>query len=187
MARGADGPHGPVSEDDQLVLVRLRAPALEALLRGDLDAASRAAGAPLTPWLLEEGWLWRIRLDQLAENPADAEWIARAAQCEDGPDAGSVVGHIGCHGGPDDRGMVEVGYTVDPVFRRRGHARAMLTQLLQQLQDDPRVRVVRATIAPDNVASLATIAGLGFTHAGEQWDEEDGLELVWERPVAGAR
>ena len=28
--------------------------------------------------------------------------------------------------------------------------------------------------------SLATIAGFGFTHVGEQWDEEDGTEHLYE-------
>jgi RimJ/RimL family protein N-acetyltransferase len=42
---------------------------------------------------------------------------------------------------------------------------------------------VRATISPDNAASLATIAGFGFTENGEQWDEEDGRELIFERPA----
>jgi hypothetical protein len=34
---------------------------------------------------------------------------------------------------------------------------------------------------PDNEGSLATIAGFGFVKVGEQWDEEDGLEFVFER------
>ena len=49
--------------------------------------------------------------------------------------------------------------------------------------DEPGVRAVRATISPDNAASLATIAGVGFTPNGEQWDEEDGLELIFDRPA----
>jgi RimJ/RimL family protein N-acetyltransferase len=42
--------------------------------------------------------------------------------------------------------------------------------------------VVRASISPDNVASLALIRSLGFEQRGEQWDEIDGLELIFERP-----
>lgn len=42
---------------------------------------------------------------------------------------------------------------------------------------------MRATISPDNTASLATIAGFGFAEVGEQWDQEDGLELVFEVPA----
>ena len=33
------------------------------------------------------------------------------------------------------------------------------------------------------MASLATIAGFGFAEAGEQWDDEDGLELIFEIPA----
>jgi RimJ/RimL family protein N-acetyltransferase len=36
------------------------------------------------------------------------------------------------------------------------------------------------SIAPDNEASLAMAAKLGFVRVGEQMDEEDGLELVFE-------
>ncbi|WP_171165754.1 hypothetical protein [Streptomyces sp. I05A-00742] len=32
-------------------------------------------------------------------------------------------------------------------------------------------------------ASLATISGFGFVEVGEQWDEEDGRELVFEVPA----
>jgi len=37
-----------------------------------------------------------------------------------------------------------------------------------------------ASVAPDNLASLAIVRKLGFVQTGEQWDDEDGLELVWE-------
>ena len=37
-----------------------------------------------------------------------------------------VVGRAGFHGPPDAGGMVEVGYAVDPDFRRRGNAIAAL-------------------------------------------------------------
>jgi RimJ/RimL family protein N-acetyltransferase len=43
---------------------------------------------------------------------------------------------------------------------------------------------VRASVRPDNVASLATIAGFGFRKVGEQWDPEDGLENVYVRVSA---
>jgi RimJ/RimL family protein N-acetyltransferase len=59
----------------------------------------------------------------------------------------------------------------------------MLTALLRRAADEPGVRTVRASISPGNTASLATIAGFGFQPAGEQWDEEDGLELLFERPA----
>jgi ribosomal-protein-alanine N-acetyltransferase len=158
--------------------VKLPPAALDALVAADLAAASAAAGHRLSDYLVSERWLWEIRRDQLARDPASAEWIARAAVAE--PE-GVVVGHGGFHGPPDADGMVEVAYSVDPAYRRRGYARAMLAALLERAAAEPAVRVVRASISPDNVASLATIAGFGFARVGEQWDEQDGLELLFER------
>jgi [ribosomal protein S5]-alanine N-acetyltransferase len=163
-------------------LVPLPPEAMSALVAGDLAAAGAHAGVPLTDYLASPDctWLWRLRLDQLAADPDSASWVARA-----GVDVrtGAVVGHAGFHGPPDAAGMVEVGYSVDPLWRRRGYARALLRELLRRAAEEPGVRTVRATIGPDNAASLATIAGFGFTHVGEQVDEVDGLELVFERPA----
>jgi ribosomal-protein-alanine N-acetyltransferase len=158
--------------------VKLPPAALDALIAGDLPGAGAAAGHPLSDYLVAERWLWEIRREQIARDPASAEWIARAAVAEPG---GVVVGHGGFHGPPDTDGMVEVAYSVDPAYRRRGHARAILAALLERARAEPAVRVVRASISPDNAASLATIAGFGFAQVGEQWDEDDGLELLFER------
>jgi RimJ/RimL family protein N-acetyltransferase len=165
-------------------LVQLSPEALAALIAGNLPAASAATGVALTEYLASESWLWRIRLDQIRADPASANWIARAAVTE--PD-GIVVGHGGFHGPPDPDGTVEVAYSVDPAHRRRGYARAMLAALLAHADADPAVRAIRASIRPDNAASLATIAGFGFTKIGEQWDPEDGLEDVYLRPSPAPR
>jgi RimJ/RimL family protein N-acetyltransferase len=162
----------------EIRFVPLSPETMTALIDGDLAAASRTAGIELSPYLLTEGWLWRIRRDQIAADPASADWVVRAA----GDVAtGQVVGHGGFHGPPDDEGTVEVAYSVDPVWRRRGYAKAILAALLERAGAEPAVRAVRASIRPDNVASLATIKGFGFRKVGEQWDPEDGLEWVFRR------
>ncbi|GAB1640444.1 GNAT family N-acetyltransferase [Krasilnikovia sp. MM14-A1259] len=160
--------------------VQLSPAALSALIDGDLAAASTAAGHPLSDYLVSEAWLWRIRHEQILAEPASADWIARAAVAV-GEEV--VVGHGGFHGPPDCDGVVEVAYSVDPEYRRRGYGRAILRELLRRADADPAVTAVRASIRPDNAASLATLAGHGFTRAGEQWDQEDGLELVFLRPA----
>ncbi len=159
--------------------VQLSPAALAALIDGDLDAASAAAGTPLSQFLVDEAWLWRIRLADIEADPRAAQWIARAVVAE--PE-GVVVGHAGFHGPPDADGVVEVAYSVDPAFRRRGYAKAMLRALLERADDDRDVTAVRASIRPDNVGSRAVIAGTGFRKIGEQWDPEDGLEDVFLRP-----
>jgi ribosomal-protein-alanine N-acetyltransferase len=155
---------------------------MAALADGDREGASAAAGLELPAFFTSTDctWLWRLRLQQLAADPRRARWVARAAVDRG---TGRVVGHAGFHGPPDATGMAEVGYAVDPLHRRRGYARAMVLELLRWARDEPQLATVRATISPDNVASLATIAGLGFVLVGQQDDEVDGLELVFERSV----
>jgi [ribosomal protein S5]-alanine N-acetyltransferase len=166
----------------QIRFVELSGTTMAALLADDLVQASREAGVELTELFTNQDskWLWNYRIKQMEDDPEAARWIVKAAVSESG---GVVIGHGGYHGPPDERGMVEVGYTVDPQYRRQGYAKAILTALIERAETEPAVRVVRASISPTNAASLATIAGFGFLEAGEQWDEEDGLELLFERTV----
>ncbi|MFI7103193.1 GNAT family N-acetyltransferase [Streptomyces sp. NPDC050161] len=155
---------------------------MSALLDGDLSGASRMAGVELTEYFVTDRarWLWQFRLDQMAADPGHARWMVRQAVVGD---KGLVVGHTGFHGPPDEAGMVEIGYSVAPDFRRQGYARSTLVELLRRAAAEPAVTTVRAAISPGNVASLATVSGFGFVEVGEQWDEEDGLELVFEVPA----
>ncbi|MFI6977109.1 GNAT family N-acetyltransferase [Embleya sp. NPDC050154] len=155
---------------------------LGALVAGDLAEARRQTGLDLPEFFVSDRarGLWRRRFDQVTAEPESAPWLARAAVSE--PD-GAVVGYAGFHGPPDESGMVEIGYTVVPEARRRGYARAMLASLLERAAHEPDVSTVRVTISPDNAASLATIQGFGFVETGEQMDEEDGLEIIFEVPA----
>jgi RimJ/RimL family protein N-acetyltransferase len=79
--------------------------------------------------------------------------------------------------------MVEVGYSIDPLHRRQGYARAALRALLERAAHEPGVATVRASISPGNRGSRALVLAHGFTVVGEQWDEEDGREIVHEVAV----
>lgn len=61
---------------------------------------------------------------------------------------------------------------------RQGYARAALVTLLDRAAREPAVHTVRATVRPDNIASRNLILQYGFVEVGEQWDDEDGPEIV---------
>jgi RimJ/RimL family protein N-acetyltransferase len=160
-------------------IVQLNPVALCALAEGDLESANAAAGISLTPYFAGPDWhgLWRRRSAQVLEDPSSAFWITGVVW-----DVGRqlAVGRAGFHGPPDAAGMVEVGYATDPAHRRQGYARAALVTLLDRAAREPAVRTIRATVSPDNIASRNLILQYGFVEVGEQWDEEDGLEIVHE-------
>src|SRR6185312_13306313 len=101
-------------------------------------------------------------------------WITGVVRDEE---LGLSVGRAGFHAAPDPAGMVEVGYAIDPSYRRRGYARAALAVLVARACTDPAVLTLRASVSPDNAASLALVTEFGFAEVGTQWDDEDGLEL----------
>ncbi|MBV8932529.1 MAG: GNAT family N-acetyltransferase [Kutzneria sp.] len=166
--------------------MQLPAAVLHALAIGDLLAANQAAPVVLTPYFVTPEWrgTWRRRSNQVAADPTAASWITRAIV---DTDLMLAVGCAGYHGPPDATGMVEVGYAVDPAHRRKGYARAALELLLERARHEPSVRTVRASVRPDNTASLRLVAQYGFLEVGTQWDEEDGLETVFEVAVSSPR
>ncbi|WP_246165273.1 GNAT family N-acetyltransferase [Arthrobacter yangruifuii] len=168
----------------RIELLQLSRGVIDSLAAGNLVAANRQAPLELTEHFSQDRQsLWRMRSAQLQEHPSDAAWISRAIY---DPGLGRAVGVAGFHGPPDDSGMVEVGYSVDPAYRRRGYARAALQALLEVAARDPSIHTVRATISPDNSASRRLVEQYGFVAKGEQWDDEDGLEIIYEVDAGGA-
>ena len=127
-------------------------------------------------WPADDTRVLGYRVQALDADPDSAPYLLHVLL-----DGARTAGRIGCHEGPRD-GVLEIGYYVAPHYRGRGVATAMVAQFLAWLA--PRgVQRVRAAARPDNVASLAVLARFGFEQVGDQWDEEDGLELLLEAAV----
>lgn len=163
-------------------IIQLEAATLQALSEGDLARAQQTAPIRLSAYLVADEAIstWRFRARQAVETPQDLPWVTGVLWDEATQQA---VGKAGFHAAPDEDGMIEMGYAVDPAHRRQGFARAALELLLERARREPDVRVLRATISPANAASLGLIHQFPFLETGEQWDDEDGLEIIYELPV----
>jgi RimJ/RimL family protein N-acetyltransferase len=170
----APGRRGP-----RVRIVHLTGAVFDALAAGDLARAESCSPVRLTAYFAGPDWrsVWARRSEQARRDPASTGWVTGVIWDED---QSLPAGRAGFHGPPDADGMVEIGYAVDPAHRRRGYARAALEALLQRARDEPTVRRVRVTIAPGNTASGDLAVQYGFTAVGEQWDDEDGLEIIYE-------
>jgi ribosomal-protein-alanine N-acetyltransferase len=122
----------------------------------------------------------RLRLGQMQRDPASQKWLVRALVRRDD---GRMVGHAGFHGPPGttglDPGKAELGYTVFPAFQGRGYATEAAVALMDWAHGEGIDRFV-TSVGPWNEPSLAIVRKLGFVQTGEHWDEEDGLEHVYE-------
>jgi RimJ/RimL family protein N-acetyltransferase len=165
----------------RLELVSMSVAFMQALADRDLRRADRAIDALVPAWLpgqLEH--FVQYRLAQLEVDPSARQWLGRAMILTDEAGRRRVVGTIGFHGPPDEHGRLEIGYSVDPDFRRQGLAREAAQALFEWAATTHGVRRFIASVSPTNEASLGLAAGFGFEQTGSHIDDIDGLELVLE-------
>ncbi len=91
-----------------------------------------------------------------------------------------LIGSAGFHDFPNDDGMIEIGFGIVPAKQRQGFGQELLLGMWKMITKNPHVKVLRYTVSPDNEPSLHIINKLEFHHLGEQFDEEDGVELIYE-------
>lgn len=175
----------PTIRSRRLDLVSLSPVFLESLLAGRRLEAASLLGARIPvdwPGPGEEAFL-RTRLGQLERDPAWQPWLVRGVVARES--RRPLLGHAGFHGPPgvngaQEAGALELGYAVFPSARGRGYATEAAVALIEWARREHGIRRFIASVAPDNAPSLAIVRKLGFAETGERWDEEDGLELVFE-------
>ena len=152
---------------------------MHASIADDLERAARLIGAALPQdWPGRTARTMRWRLDQLDTDPSVQPWLLRAVVLRE--PVRMVIGHIGFHAEPDARQAVEVGYTIEPAYRRQGYAEEGVRTLFAWARQEHGIRHFVASVGPWNDASLGLVRKLGFRQTGSQWDDEDGEELVFE-------
>jgi [ribosomal protein S5]-alanine N-acetyltransferase len=174
----------------RLELVSFSARAMRAVLSGDFATAETELGAAVPRALKERlGELFEARLAEVDADPSLVPWVARAIVLTDRKGVRRVVGSVGFHGAPNDSGQVEIGYHVEPAYRRRGFATEAVRALVDWAARERDVRRFRASVAPSNAPSLAIMSRLGFRQTGVRWDVIDGEQLTFEleRPEDDAR
>ena len=118
-----------------------------------------------------------FRIPRVEADPDAAPLLLRMGVLRDGE---VIIGSVGFHDRPDADGMIEIGLGVEAACRGNGYAQEMLHGMWSWITTDPEVRILRYTVAPDNAPSQAIIRKLGFEFRGQQIDEIDGPEDIFE-------
>jgi len=117
------------------------------------------------------------RINQVRKNPEVAKYLLRVAVLSESME---IIGSAGFHNLPDENGMVEIGFGVDPVFQNKGYGKQLLHGMWNWVLKDQRVKTLRYTVSPTNLISKQIIQKLEFDLVGEQLDDVDGVEEIYE-------
>lgn len=173
----------------RLKLVLLNIDFLQAMKDGDRQLAARIGGFNIPEDLMLSQSLLAMRLAQLHRIPVEQHrWLLRAIVLRESQ---MMCGHINFHScpGPEDlkdiaADGVELGYSIGENFRCQGYAKEAALTLMKWAFEHHRQHCFILSIRPDNVASRAMARSMGFSEIGAHVDEEDGLELYFERRIS---
>lgn len=95
------------------------------------------------------------------------------------------VGEINFHRSPAGDeftpvGTVEVGVEIAEMYRGNGFASEALMAMWLWAVEHEEIKVLRYTVSATNHPSMRIIQKFGFNHVGQQIDEEDGPEEIFE-------
>jgi len=91
----------------------------------------------------------------------------------------ALIGLVGYKGPPDERGMVEIGYSLSSRYRLRGLATEAARSLVDRAFAHPEVTCVDAHTLPERNGSVRVLEKLGMKHLGTVNDPEDGEIWHW--------
>ncbi len=175
--------HEPLIVTERLELHHIPADGLISLFEDKDDQLAIAGRNFINPHrvlVADEGPLaWRV--PQVKADSSTNKWFVRFIVLKESHE---IIGSTSFHGAPDSEGMVEIGIGIDEKFWRQGFAKEALRGMWRWVCDEPGVKTLRYTVSPTNIASVKIIESYGFEHKGQQMDEIDGPEDIYEMAVA---
>ena len=117
------------------------------------------------------------RINQVRKDPKVAKYLLRVAVLRESME---IIGSAGFHNLPDENGMIEIGFGIDPTFQNMGYGKQLLHGMWNWVVYEPGVKTLRYTVSPSNLISKQIIQKLEFDLVGEQVDDIDGVEEIYE-------
>ena len=97
-------------------------------------------------------------IENMEKAPSEPAWDWIAIHRKDL----AVIGGIGFMGGPDEDGVVEVGYDIVPAYRKQGYATEMARSLIAWAFQEAGINVVTASCLDDNIGSIKVLENVGM-------------------------
>lgn len=149
----------PHIETNKLLIITLTTEVMEAALLGrdKLEMAMPYHVSPEWPMDVYKQF-FPYKIQQFKEAPHENEWegvvILKEQQL--------IIGDIGFKGGPNENGVIDLGYSIVPSQRGKGYATEMAIAMINWGSAQLGVEQVVATSDPDNFSSKRVLEKTGF-------------------------
>jgi len=169
----------PVIISERLELHHISVAGIIELLESKSDQTAIAGRDFTNPHknLIENSGPLAWRVPQVKVDPTLNKWFVRFIVLKESRE---IIGSTSFHGAPDSEGMIEIGLGIEPAFQGKGYAKESLQAMWSWAINSPEVRTLRYTVSPDNLPSIAVIKYFGFDYKGQQMDDIDGPEDIYE-------
>ena len=172
---------------DRLRLESLSVEVLKSLVNGDLNSANELLSFKIPSSTSRIGFpSVKRRLDMIETDSSQHPWMYRAIIRKS---SNKMVGVVSFHHKAPDPDLsefssngAELGYTIDPAFRRMGYATESILGMIGWANKESGTKDMFVSISPENEPSMKLAKSLGFVKVGEHQDEIDGLEYVMKYP-----
>ena len=169
----------PVLLSERLELHHISVDGIIELFEEKSDVAAIAGREFTNPHknLIENSGPLAWRVPQVKIDPSLNKWFVRFIVLQESRE---VIGSTSFHGAPDGEGMIEIGLGIEPAFQGKGYAKESLQAMWRWAVSFPEVQTLRYTVSPDNLPSIGVINYFGFDRKGQQMDDIDGPEDIYE-------
>ena len=146
-------------ETHRLLIIPYTYELVEATLKGKSEL-KRTLGCKVSDEWPSATYAKRIpqKKENLKQYPETSIWSRIAIEKQ----SNTLIGEIGCKGGPNDKGVVEIGYGLVSKARNKGYATEMVSNLTAWLLDRSDVKKVTAECLDTNIPSARVLEKSGF-------------------------
>lgn len=110
------------------------------------------------------------KIDRFSKQPEENKWEGLIINSENK----TVIGDIGFKSGPNEKGEINIGYSILPNYQGKGFATEAAIGMVAWGLKQPGVEKIIATCSPDNNASIRVLKKAGLKQV-----REDNDSIYW--------
>jgi [ribosomal protein S5]-alanine N-acetyltransferase len=154
-----EGTFLPFINTERLQIITFTTEMMDAFLKGNSEIEKIIPYKVASEYPLEVyKQFFAYKIERFRKFPNETEWEGIIIHKIDN----TIMGDMGFKGGPNEEGIIDIGYSIVPSYQGKGYATEMGKAMVDWGLSQPSVRKVIATCDPDNFASIRVLEKVGF-------------------------